>query len=189
MKRKIYICTLLVGLSLILVPIAVRAEVLAPGETLGGTPLSAPDKEDGRYLGLTGKDDFSIKDIDADAILIEYFNMFCPHCQANAPDTVALFEMIEADEDLSGSLKIIGIGVKNSDYEVNYFRNEYDIPFPMFSDKTGAFMSDAGVSLTPTYMLVSRDDSGEMVVVFVQVGKFDDPAEFLEVIRQHLADR
>jgi len=189
MNWKIYILTALMGLSLILTPPIVRAELLTTGEVLPGTLLSAPEKRDGSYLGVTGNDDFSVRDIDADAVLIQYFSMYCPHCQADAPDTVALYELIEAEEELEGVLKFIGIGIKNSDYEVNYFRDEYDIPFPMFSDKTGAFMHDAGVLLTPTYMLVARDDSGEMVVVFTQVGKIDDPTEFLEILRQHLADR
>jgi len=188
MNRKTYILTALMGLTILLAPLAVHAELLDVGEVLQGTILSAPDKRDGSYLGVTGNDDFSVRDIDADAVLIQYFSMYCPHCQADAPDTVALYELIEADEELSGSLKFIGVGIKNSEYEVNYFRDEYDIPFPMFPDETGEFMDDAGVRLTPTYMLIAREDSGEMVVVFTQVGKIDDPADFLEVLRQHLAD-
>ena len=189
MKTKICIVMVFIGLSIFLTPPAARAELLSIGEAFPGTILSAPDKKDGAYLGVNGKDDFSVRDIDANAVLIEYFSMYCPHCQADAPDTVTLYKLIEADEDLAGSLKFIGIGIKNSDYEVNYFRDEYDIPFPMFPDETGAFMNDAGVRLTPTYMLIARDNSGEMVVVFTQVGKIDDPADFLEVLKQHLADR
>jgi len=189
MYGKTYILAALMGIALLFAPSAAHAELLAVGEVLPGTLLLPPDERDGYYLGVNGSDDFSVREINADAVLIQYFNMSCPHCQADAPDTVTLFELIEADEELSGSLKFIGIGIKNSDYEVNYFKDEYDIPFPMFPDKTGAFMSNAGVRRTPTYMLVARDDFGEMVIMFTQVGKIDDPSEFLEVIRKHLADR
>ncbi|MBN1882583.1 MAG: TlpA family protein disulfide reductase [Deltaproteobacteria bacterium] len=190
MNGKTYIiAAAIIGLSILLAHPAVCAELLSAGDTLPGTLLPAPDKQDGRYLGVTGDDPFPIRDIDADAVLIEYFSMYCPHCQADAPDTVILYGLIEADEELSGSLKFIGVGIKNSDYEVDYFRDEYDIPFPMFSDKTGAFMNDAGIRGTPTYMLVARDGSGEMIVLFTQVGKIEDTADFLEVLKSHLVDR
>jgi len=186
MNRKAYILTALVGLILVLMIPAVQAEILATGETFPATLLFASSSQDERSLGLTGGEGFPVRDIPADAVLIEFFSMYCPHCQADAPDTVTLYELIQTDDELYTSLKFIGIGITNSDYEVEVFREEYEIPFPLFSDKEGVFIEDVGVRRTPTYMLVTRDESGDMVVVFTQVGKIDDPAEFFEVLREHL---
>jgi protein-disulfide isomerase len=37
------------------------------------------------YLGLTKSGEFSVRDIDADVVIIEVFSMYCPICQGEAP--------------------------------------------------------------------------------------------------------
>jgi len=63
-----------------------------------GTPKDAAEKA---YLGLSGSGAFKISMIQAKAVVVEIFSMYCPYCQKEAPNVNQVYERIEADFPIS----------------------------------------------------------------------------------------
>lgn len=153
----------------------------AVGGVLPDFSLDAP-KDSGakRYLGLSwfgGK--FTVPKIKADVVIIEIFSMYCPYCQAEAPKVNALYEKIEADPALKGKMKLIGIGVGNSSYEVNVFRERYNVAFPLFPDGDFRIHKLMGEVRTPYFIGVKINRDGSHRVFFSKLGAFESVDQFL----------
>ncbi|MBL0715287.1 MAG: AhpC/TSA family protein, partial [Desulfosarcina sp.] len=58
----------------------------------------------------------------------------------------------ENDPQLKGRIKIIGIGVGNTPYEIGRFRQTYAIPFPLFADRSRALSMQLEARQTPTFI-------------------------------------
>ena len=58
------------------------------------------DKSAQEYLGVSGSGMFKLSDIRAKVVIIEVFNMYCPHCQKEAPQVNKLYEVLQEDPDL-----------------------------------------------------------------------------------------
>lgn len=140
---------------------------------------SAEDKE---YLGLGRKGSFEIADIETDVVIIELFSMYCPHCQAEAPLTREIFNLIEEDTGLKGRFKIIGIGINNTEFEVEVFKEKYDIPFPLIPDIVNIVQGAIGKVYTPHYIVVVIEVDRTLRVVFSETGRLNDPKEFIDMI-------
>lgn len=54
---------------------------LFPAILLEGTLTAAEQK----YLGIPDSKDFVLEDIQAEIIIVEFFNKYCQHCQQRAP--------------------------------------------------------------------------------------------------------
>ena len=97
--------------------------------------LAAPAAADHRaYLGLSESTTFDPLDISGRLLIIEIFSMYCPHCQREAPLVNDFYAFVRRDASLDADIRIIGIGVGNSAFEVDFFRKTYNIPFPLFPD-------------------------------------------------------
>jgi len=127
---------------------------------------------------------FTLRDIDADIVIVEIFSMYCPHCQKHAPTANRLYEIIEADKRTRGRVKLIGIGVGNSAYEVKFFKKKYTTPFPLFDDANSQILNKLTGIRTPTFFGVRKRGS-EVEAFFIEQGPHDDPDAFLkDVIRK-----
>ncbi len=161
------------------------AQAAAPPAVGGVMPdivLEVPkDSGDRSYLGLSwwGKT-FTIPAVKARVVIIEIFSMYCPYCQAEAPKVNALYEMIEADPALKGKLKLIGIGVGNSSYEVGVFKKRYQIPFPLFPDGGFVIHKQVGEVRTPYFIGIRIEGDGSHRVFFSRLGAFDTADGFLK---------
>jgi thiol-disulfide isomerase/thioredoxin len=167
----------------------VRAQAAAPPEVGGVLPdivLDAPkDAGDRVYLGLSWwSRPFKIPAIKAQVVIIEIFSMYCPYCQAEAPKVNALYEKIEADPALKGRIKLIGIGVGNSAYEVNIFKTRYHILFPLFPDAAFTIHKQVGEVRTPYFIGVKINGDGSHRIFFSKLGAFDTADGFLKQMVQ-----
>lgn len=156
------------------------------GDVIERLVLPVPsDAADRSYLGINrSAGQFTLADIGADIIIVEIFSMYCPHCQKHAPIANRLHEIIEADKTTRGRVKLIGIGVGNSAFEVKFFRKKYGVPFPLVDDGNSLVLNSLTGIRTPTFFGV-RKTGKKVEAFFIEQGPHEDPAAFLkDVIRK-----
>lgn len=156
------------------------------GSQLPETTLPIPDNPDERrYLGLTGKgSSFQIPQIKAKVVVIEIFSMYCPHCQREAPEVNKLYSAIENDQHLKGKIKLIGIGVGNSPFEIEVFKKKYNVPFPLFPDENFSIHKCFGETRTPYFIAIKINDDGAHKVIYSQLGGMKGVEQFLKKMTQ-----
>ena len=71
-----------------------------------------------KHLGLKGPAPRRLSEIKAETIILVAFSMYCPHCQREAPALNELHALIES-RGLADNVKLIGVGIGNSDFEVD----------------------------------------------------------------------
>ncbi|SMF04022.1 peroxiredoxin family protein [Desulfovibrio gilichinskyi] len=135
------------------------------------------------YLGLSGSGPWQLKDISADFVIIEIFSMYCPHCQAEAAHVNGLFESLKNSKS-NRRIKLIGIGVGNSDFEVNFFRKKYQVEFPLFDDLEYKIHEEVGEPGTPHFFMVKLIDKKELKTVTSFAGRMEDPQLFLKTLQK-----
>lgn len=154
----------------------------AVGGMLPDIRLSMPkDMADKSYLGLGffGFGSFKIPEIKANLVIIEIFSMYCPYCQREAPNVNQLYEKIEQNPVLKGKIKIIGIGVGNTPYEVNTFKKKYNVPFPLFADADYVIHKMVGEVRTPYFIGVKMNSGGSHQVIYSKLGEMEGVDRFL----------
>jgi peroxiredoxin len=175
------------GLMLSLFPLIVLGASTEPetvySKGLAQIRLTVPADEQARkYLGLAKESgQFGLSDIKADILIIEIFNIYCPFCQRHAPKANKLFQTIQGRTDLKDKVKFIGLGISNSAYEVNIFRQKYSVQFPLFEDKESSIVQALPGIRTPHYFGLRK--SGDSMELFLSMqGSFDDEGVFLETL-------
>jgi peroxiredoxin len=152
-------------------------------EALPQITLPAPEDPAHRaYLGVTGPEEFAISDIDAQIVIIEIFNMYCPHCQKQAPTVNQVYSRIRQSARLHPKVKLIGIGVGNTAYEVEVFKNRYSIAFPLFPDPDARLFDKLGRFGTPYFIGLERKPSGGHRVFYNAAGGAPDGETLLRNI-------
>lgn len=160
-----------------------ECSTLVMGGQLPEAAFKIPDNpKDRNYLGLSGEGSFRLPQIKARVLIIEAFSMYCPVCQKEAPKINELYKTIEENDALKGKIKLIGVGVGNSSFEVDIFRNKYKVPFPLLSDEDLTFLLDFGVTMTPHFIAISINGSGSDKIIYSRVGGIGDTKQFLEKV-------
>jgi len=155
----------------------------AKGEAFPNITLPFPEKADEKeYLGLTGKGPFRISQIKAELLILEIFSMYCPYCQKEAPIVNELYQIINKREDLKNKIRIIGVGVGNNPFEVDVFRNQYNIQFPLFSDESYSVHKSVGEVRTPYFFVIKNTMDKKNTLIYSKVGSIQDPKQFLDKI-------
>lgn len=153
------------------------------GGVLPEINLSVPqDPENQRYLGLSGEGQFTIPQIKADVVLVEFFSMYCPYCQGEAPNLNKLYDKIEKNSNFKNRIKLIGIGVGNSAYEVSIFSKKYNINFPLFPDADFSIHKTIGEVRTPYFIGVRIMKDGSHSIIYSKLGGIGDVDKFLSLI-------
>jgi peroxiredoxin len=136
------------------------------GGKLPGINLPVPKNPGEKiYLGLSGDGSFKIHQIKAKVVLIKIFNLYCPVCQSTAAAMVELYHQIEKHPDFRGKIKLIGIGAGNTQSEIEVFKLNNNLPFPVFPDEDFSIHRSLGEVRTPFFIAVriNRDRSHEIV--------------------------
>lgn len=155
----------------------------AKGEAFPVIKLSMPEKESERaYLGLSDNELFKLSDIKAELLIIEILSMYCPYCQKEAPIVNDLYRAIEKNPALRDKIKMIGIGAGNTPFEINIFRNQYSVPFPLFDDQSFLVHKKIGEVRTPYFFVLRINADGSNRIIYSRVGTINDAAQFLDFI-------
>lgn len=163
-------------------------EKIKPGKMDLGFTLPAPeDPSHASYLGLD-TDPFLLSQVEAKVLIIEIFSMYCPICQREAADVNKLYDLIQNNPKLKNQVKLIGIGAGNSAYEVEFFKDNYKIQFPLFSDGKFVIHKRIGEVGTPHFIGLTlsqkkgKDKKKGFEIFYSQSGEISDPAQFLETL-------
>ena len=130
-------------------------------------PLS---KEEQSYLGIPQKKSFSFREIRGNLILVELISTYCVSCQRQTPIFNELYSSIEKDSNLKGKVKMIGIAAGNSLKEVENFKKDFKVPYPIFSDSKFDAHSAVGSPRTPFTIWVRKDAQRNSIVVSTHLG-------------------
>jgi peroxiredoxin len=187
MKKLHMVWTILA--CLLILPAFLAAEVAPPaeGEKLPDIRLAIPaDAGYQKYLGIKGDGAFSLLQIKAPVVIIEIFSMYCPHCQKEAPSVNDLFSKIQSSEKLKDKIKLVGIGVGNSPFEVAYFKKTYSVQFPLFSDGEFIVHKQLGEVRTPYFIGIKNHKNGSHTIFYSKLGAIADNDSFLKLIQAQL---
>lgn len=135
------------------------------------------------YLGLSGRGSFTLPQVNADILVVEVFSMYCPYCQADAPKVNTLHDLIAKHPGSKGRIKILGIGIGNTPYEVDVFRRKFKVPFPLVPDEESAIRAWADKPFrTPTFIVIKRGRGKDLQIMKVHVGQLENVRQFFDLI-------
>jgi hypothetical protein len=142
--------------------------------------LLPPESE---YLRLPEGKPFKIREVSTDLFLIEFLNKYCYNCQVQAPIFNTLYNAIAEDPNLKSKVKMVGVGVGNNRIQINAFKKEKSIPFPIIPDPDFKLYELAGEPKTPFTLLMRKNNKGEWVIVSAHLGVILLPEDYLEEIK------
>jgi len=139
-----------------------------------------------KFFGLVKTDSLLVKDIKADLIIMEYLNKYCFSCQLQAPVMNQVFATVEKDPQLKAKIKFMGVGAGNNQTEVDSFRAEKKVPFPIVPDpKFLAYEAIGDPGATPFTLFIRRTESG-LLVAQIKIGLIKEPEVILKEIKEAL---
>ena len=171
--------------------------MLFRSETTGPRPLVVGDafpdcrvavlngEEDRKYLGLPSDAKWlALSDLNARFVLIQLYNTMCSDCVAETKMLTRFFREVEADPVLKGQLKIIGLGVYDTNQAVVRFKKHYDVLYPLFSDRHGQIFECLGQAQLPLAYLVRSEGDGTWIIELVKRGYFEPDQDFLNELKE-----
>ena len=197
--REVKNFLLINGLSLVIMMLSLQACTTAqsptatPSAALPETPLASillpvpVDLDHRDYLGIKPGEVFRLQDIHTQVLIIEVFNHYCIHCQREAPNVNRFYQNIIRHPEWRDRIKIIGIGVSNTAYEVGRFRKKYDIQFPLFPDRSRDIARQLEIRQTPTFVGLVWDADGIPRRFMNAPGSMGNVDEFLARVIQTAA--
>lgn len=142
---------------------AEQAKSIRSGDILPTLRLQlVKGSSDQHYLGLDPQQtEFTPQQIRAELILIEFINVHCPHCREQAPSYNKLYEKIAQQPEYQPDIKMLAIAVGNLPEEVEAFRRQFDVPFPVIADSNFVAWRAIDGKATPFTILVRQNGEGQ----------------------------
>ncbi len=167
MAKRSVLNSVLLGLGMLFLlsgwPIDLCAQGKKPikkGDAFPEVALKAPSQANDRtYLGISGGDQFRVKDLKAEVILVEIFDVYCLPCQKQAPLYKQLFGLIQSNPAARDRIKMIGIAVGNDESEIKKFRDHFQVPYPIVSDPKYLLHEAVGGPPAP-FSVIARKEPG-----------------------------
>jgi len=114
--------------------------------------------EGGQYLGVKNEERFmDLSKIPAKLIIIEFFNVYCPVCQKQAPVANKLYKIIQRNPELSKDVKMLAIGIGNRQNEIDAYKKQHMVKFPLFIDPYSKSQNKHGISMIPYTLIINSE--------------------------------
>ncbi len=156
-------------------------EALAPRSTLPGFQIKMPNSpEINSYLGLKRAKTFSLSQVQAKFLVVEFFDVFCPVCQGNAPSVNRLFEFIQEDKELKKKTKMLGIALEGKSGDLAVYKQGFKVEFPLFSDDDNEIKTLSKVKYVPLLIIVDKNGK----ILMSHAGQIKDLDPFLAELRK-----
>lgn len=136
------------------------------------------------YLGLPGGGSFSISEIQADLVLVEFLNVYCYACVQQAPIMNEVYRIIASREDLRDRVRILGIAVGNADREISRFHEQLEAAYPIIADPEFRALDTIGNPGGTPFLILYPTAGG---TAMGHLGIMADTAEFVKHIESALA--
>ncbi len=170
------------GLCDVAKTLSVNADILA--DLKFNSPENLAEK---KYLGLSDGKNFRLPQVKARLLIVQIFSMYCPVCQRDAHAVNELHSLLQKVPGLRDEVKMLGIGVGNTPYEVNVFREKFKVSFPLIPDDNFAIQKALSDEIrTPTFLVAKLTAGGKLEVVLTKVGEIKESGEFLKKIAAKL---
>jgi len=154
--------------------------MLKVGGPFPSAEFQAPEDAGQRaYLGLKPGDGLDPAKVDAEVVIVEFLNIYCPHCQRQAPRVNALYELIQ-QKGWGSKIKMVGIGASNTGEEVEGYVRHYKVPFPVVPDYKVKCAEILGTVYTPYFVVIQRLPGGGNRVLYAASGELPPGKQFLE---------
>jgi len=141
-------------------------------------------KEELQYLGIQRDSRFfSINDINGIFILVELTNTYCVSCQKNIKIFNKVYKKTLNNKELREKIKIISIAIGNNKQEVDCFKNEHNILYPIITDPEFTAHKALGEPRVPYTMYVRRDAEGKLLIFKTHKSVFDSSDILMNEIR------
>lgn len=138
------------------------------------------------YLGMSREKSFTVSNIQGTLFIFEVFSTYCGSCPRNVPILNQVYSRIERDAKLKGKVKVIGISVGNNQKEVESFKKEYKVLYPLLADPNFVAHKALGNPRVPYTISVRRDARGKGVVVSTHQGVINSAESVMKDIRVFL---
>jgi thiol-disulfide isomerase/thioredoxin len=136
-----------------------------------------------QYLGLpSGGKFFKVNQVKAKVVILQIYSMYCPYCQAEAPNVNRLYAAIENSPALKDKIKIIGIGAGNTQFEVGTYKKKYTVALPLVPDADFKIHKIMGEVRTPYFIAVKLGDGDKTEVIYSRLGALGDIDVFLKLL-------
>ena len=160
---------------------ACRTDPTSAPQSAGILP-TPDDPVECAYLGLpTNAPAFRVSDIESEIVLVAFFDMYCRDCHKAAPGLVAMHELV-AERDLDGRIKMLAVGVGNTELEVNVYKRRFKTPFPVFEDDDKQASFAMRCERTPSLVAFRKDEEGQVHEFYRRYGAFTDARAMLGLV-------
>ncbi|GAB6060614.1 hypothetical protein JCM31598_37310 [Desulfonatronum parangueonense] len=164
----------------------VQNQRLQPGQFFPPCLLTASDRrEDFAYLGLDQQAaNFFLADVPAEYVLLKYYSEHCSQCVQEAELYNRLFSMIQDAPMLRERLKLIGLGVGDSQRSVLRFKRAHNVSYPLLSDERRILFNSVGGGEIPLIYLVRILPDSRIQVVYYREGHIEDLESFFDLLNK-----
>lgn len=110
------------------------------------------------YLGVENDERYiDLSKIPAKLIIIEFFSVYCPVCQQQAPVLNKLYKIIQRNPELNKDVKVIAIGIGNRQTEIDAYKKQHRVQFPVFIDPYSKSQNRHGIGSIPYTLVINAD--------------------------------
>ena len=162
-------------------------KLLLPGDVFPETRLTVLKADTDRpYLGLPeGATGFHLSETKPEFLLVEVYSEMCTFCMEQMTVYGQVARALESEPGLAGRVKMIGLGMGQTDRAAAGMRKEPGAPYPLFADKGQHVFKALGSPLLPALYLLRKDKDGLRIVLF-EPGHEDGLEETLDWVRSGL---